>query len=105
IYSQALETGVAFLPLIKDGSIHVSKLDWEGLRANVYRDAETEQFNFAFIMDAFQSEAEPTAVEPVEADTAASFPDIDLGPVSMKNFNLMYTDEVMGLEGRFQLGE
>ena len=105
LYSEALETGVAFLPLIKDGAIHVSKLDWRGVTANVLRDSTTQKFNFDFIVEAFASGADSTAVEPVEADTASSFPDIDLGPISMENFDLSYVDEVMGLEGRFQLGE
>src|SRR5690606_2472195 len=52
LYSQALETGVDFLPLIKDGAIHISKLDWKGVKANVSRDSVTQKFNFDFIMEA-----------------------------------------------------
>lgn len=102
LYSETLETGVAFLPLIKDGSIHVSKLKWKGLKAHVTRDAETEKFNFDFIVEAFQSDT--TATAPVEEDSTSSFPDIQLGPVEMERFDLTYVDDVMGLEGRFQLG-
>lgn len=103
LYSKSLETGVAFLPLIQNGDIHVSKLDWEGLKANVFRNEETGKFNYEFLMEAFQSDTVTT--EPVATDTTSSLPDIDLGPVRMTNFNLSYVDEVMGLEGRFQLGE
>ena len=105
LYSQALETGVDFLPLIKDGAIHISKLDWKGVKANVSRDSVTQKFNFDFIMEALASGADSVAAEPVEADTSSSLPDIDLGPIRMQNFDLSYVDEVMGLEGKFQLGQ
>ena len=103
LYSRSLETGVALLPLIQNGSIHVSKLDWEGLKANVLRDEQTGKFNFDFILEAFQSDT--TTVEAVETDTTSSLPDIDLGPIHLKVFNLSYVDEFMGIEGQFQLGE
>ena len=103
LYSQSLETGVAILPLIQSGAIHVSRLDWEGLKANVVRDERSGKFNYEFIMDAFMSDT--TTVEPVAEDAASSLPDIDLGPINMKNFHLTYVDDVMGLEGRFQLGD
>lgn len=103
LYSETLETGVAFLPLISDGAIHVSKLEWKGLKANIFRDAETEKFNFDFIMESFQSDT--TAVEPVEDEATSAFPDIELGPINMENFDLSYIDELMGLEGNFQLGK
>src|SRR5690606_31545519 len=103
VYSESLETGLAVLPLIRSGAIHISKLEWEGLKANVLRDQETGKFNFDFIMEAFQSDT--TAVEPTPSDTASTLPDIDLGPIRMKNFDLSYVDEVMGIEGQFRLGE
>lgn len=103
LYSESLETGVAVLPLVRTGAIHVSKLEWEGLKANVFREGETGKFNFDFIMEAFQSDT--ASVEPTPTDTTSALPDIDLGPINMKRFDLSYIDEVMGLEGRFQLGE
>lgn len=103
VYSESLETGLAVLPLIRSGAIHISKLEWQGLKANVLRDQETGKFNFDFIMEAFQSDT--TAMEPTPSDTASTLPDIDLGPVRMKNFDLSYVDEVMGIEGQFRLGE
>lgn len=103
LYSRSLETGVALLPLIKNGAIHVSKLDWEGLRANVSRDEQSGKFNFDFLIEAFQSDT--TTVEAVETDSTSSLPDIDLGPIHLKDFNLSYVDGLMGVEGQFQLGE
>ncbi|MEX2593238.1 MAG: translocation/assembly module TamB domain-containing protein [Anditalea sp.] len=106
LYSKSLETGVAFLPLIKNGAIHVSKLEWNGLKANVFRDAETERFNFDFIMEALVTDTDTTTkAEPTATDnTASSFPDIELGPINLKDFDVSYQDEVMGIEGEFQLG-
>lgn len=104
LYSRSLETGVAVLPLIQSGAIHVSKLDWEGLKANVHREEQSGKFNYEFIMEAFVSDT--TAAEPVVEDTTtSSLPDIELGPIHLQNFDLSYMDEVTGMEARFQLGE
>src|SRR5690606_36942932 len=104
LYSRSLETGVAVLPLIQSGAIHVSKLDWEGLKANVHREEQSGKFNYEFIMEALVSDT--TAAEPVVEDTTtSSLPDIELGPIHLQNFDLSYMDEVTGMEARFQLGE
>lgn len=105
LFSESLETGVALLPLIKNGAIHTSKLEWEGLRAHVLREKETGEFNFDFILEAFIAEADSTLSEPAPMDTSASaFPDVDLGPINLEDFELSYRDEVMGIEGYFKLG-
>lgn len=105
LYSKSLETGVAILPLINSGAIHLSKLEWEGLKARVFRDEKTGKFNFDFIMEAFISEADTATVDPAAADTTtSSFPDVDLGPISLRDFDISYRDEMMGIEGEFKLG-
>jgi hypothetical protein len=106
LYSQSLETGVAFLPLIKNGAIHVSKLEWSGLKANVNRDAETEKFNFDFIMDSLVTDTDTTTVEEPSANGQAdnSFPDVDLGPIKLQDFDISYQDEVMGIDGELKIG-
>src|SRR5690606_11294745 len=104
LYSHSLETGVAFLPLINSGAIHLSKLEWDGLKARVSRSEETKKFNFDFITEAFMSDTDTLAAEPAVTDSAASsFPDIDLGPIDLTNFDLSYADEVMGIEGNFKM--
>ncbi|WP_158859956.1 translocation/assembly module TamB domain-containing protein [Lunatibacter salilacus] len=110
IYSGKLETGVRFLPLIRSGKIHVSKLEWSGLRANVERDS-TGKFNFDFIIDAFGSGKSDNADYPVPDQDAVNqqdstgYPEIDLGPILISDAKLVYVDEFMGLDANILLGE
>lgn len=104
VYSKNLEAGVAFAPLIANGNISVTKLDWEGLIARVSRSAETEKFNFDFLIEAFVTQ--PADTTQVTADTTASDPlKIKLSPISLRNFDITYFDEVMGIDAAISLGE
>ncbi|WP_373494540.1 translocation/assembly module TamB domain-containing protein [Aquiflexum sp.] len=96
VYSKKLETGVAFWPLIKNGNIFVSKLEWEGLTANVRRDSVNEVFNFDFLMDAFISESEESK-EFIEERDPNPFPQFSIGPVNLLDFDLKYDDQLMGI--------
>ncbi len=97
LYSGKLETGVAFIPLIMDGDIHVSSTNWEGLRAKVRRDSVSESFNFDFLINAFV-DSDTTEVEQTETDTTdSSMPIIQLAPVSIRDIRVEYYDQVMGL--------
>ncbi|UZD24419.1 translocation/assembly module TamB domain-containing protein [Algoriphagus halophytocola] len=105
VYSKNLEAGVAFGPLLTTGNISVTKLDWEGLVARVSRSAETEQFNFDFLIEAFASQA-ADSTQTVAADTTASDPmTIKLSPISLRDFDITYLDEVMGIDASILLGE
>jgi hypothetical protein len=97
IYSKLLETGISFIPLIKNGDIEVSKLEWQGVTAKVKRDSVSQNFNFNFLMEAFIS-APDEQEEPVEQDQPQSFPNISLGPVDLLDFKLVYEDQVLGIE-------
>ncbi|MFT7204738.1 MAG: translocation and assembly module TamB, partial [Algoriphagus sp.] len=63
LFSDRLEAGLEFIPLLSSGVIKVSKLHWDGVKGNVSRKAETEDFNFTFLIEAFmqQSAAESEA--------------------------------------------
>ncbi|MEP1087261.1 MAG: translocation/assembly module TamB domain-containing protein [Algoriphagus sp.] len=105
IYSKNLEAGVAIAPLISTGNINVTKLNWEGVVARVSRSAETEKFNFDFILEAFASQpADSTQITPT--DTTASNPlKIKLSPISLRDFDVSYLDEVMGITAAINLGQ
>ncbi len=104
VYSKNLEAGVAFAPLIANGNISVTKLDWEGLVARVSRSAETEKFNFDFLIEAFVTQ--PADTTQVAADTTASEPlQIKLSPISLRDFDITYVDEMMGIDAAVLLGE
>lgn len=99
VYSHHLETGVALMPLIREGDIKVSKIWWDGLVANVRRDSLTENFNFGFLIDAFVSP--PDSVQPVQQqDSVSAFPNLTIGLVELKNFRLNYIDPKLGINLR-----
>ena len=97
VYSRNLVTGIDFLPLIREGNINISKIDWEGLVANISRDSVTEDFNFGFLIDAFVSPTDSPDLSQ-KADTEAAFPSLSFGPVNLKNVNLKYDDQVLGID-------
>ncbi|QDH79580.1 translocation/assembly module TamB [Echinicola soli] len=105
LYSGALETGVEIWPLLQDGAIHISKLEWNQLTANVIRDGESGKFNFDFLMEAFASGDSTTAAAPDTAQTSPEMPQVDLGPVDLRDFNITYQDGVMGIDSKVNLGE
>lgn len=110
VYSGELETGVKFLPLIRSGEIHVAKLEWSGLKANVERDS-TGKFNFDFILSAFGNansevtdEANPSKDEVTEQESAL-YPEIKFGSLLISDADLAYNDDFMGLYANVSLGE
>ncbi len=107
LYSRSLETGVSLLPLIRAGEIQVSRVEWEGLRANVYRNEEGK-FNFDFILEAFIDEEETQAEPPpetVQEEPQGGMPKISIGPVRWKDFHLIYLDEQLGMDAKLKLGK
>ncbi|MDO6438478.1 translocation/assembly module TamB domain-containing protein [Cyclobacterium sp. 1_MG-2023] len=106
VYSNKLETGLELLPYLLSSKINVSRLEWEGLKANIERDS-TGAFNFDYLMEAFVSEesnADTTAVDTLSSKES-SYPDINIGPVNLEDWNLQFTDKVLGLTGSLNLGK
>ncbi len=99
IYSKLLETGISFIPLIKNGDIEVSKLEWQGVTAKVKRDSLGQNFNFNFLLDAFVSEAKEDE-ETVDKDQNTAFPQLSMGPVELLDFKLVYEDQLLGIESK-----
>ncbi len=97
LYSKKLETGIEIWPLIKNGDIAISKLQWEGLTAKVKRDSVSKAFNFDFLIEAFVSETDNVKESGVE-DDSSPFPELSLGPVNMENFDLKYDDQILGIQ-------
>lgn len=104
VYSHHLETGLAIMPLIRDGEIKVSKIWWDGLEANITRDSLTENFNFDFLIDAFVTPVDSTELVQ-QPDSVAAFPNLTFGLVELKNFKLKYLDQTLGINLRAQWKE
>ncbi|TVP42952.1 MAG: translocation/assembly module TamB [Mongoliibacter sp.] len=104
IYSKNIETGVAIRPLISSGDIKISTLQWEGLRANINRDADKGTFNFDFLIDAFTEEEDDDDVtdkSPNDVDNAgegSKFPRLTVGPINFKDFRIRYYDGELGVD-------
>jgi translocation and assembly module TamB len=99
VYSRKLEAGVEILPLIRNGAINITKLEWEGLKASISRTELSEVFNFAFLIEAFGTQNGEVAVEvdPANGEDPQML-SIKLSPIFLKDFDLRYVDELMGID-------
>ena len=108
LYSQDLEAGVEFLPLITSGNVNISKLDWNGVKAKVTREENTEDFNFSFLIEAFtpQPGQDSTATDPSKtaSDTTATGMQLALKNVSLTDFDLEFEDQFLGISSKLRLG-
>ncbi len=100
VYINELEAGVSILPLIK-GDINISRVDWDGLVANVNR-GQDSTFNFQFLIDAFAGES---TNDTTKTETESELPHIGIGPINLSNFKVRYSDKIMGMDSRLSLGK
>ena len=104
LYSRKLEAGVEIIPLIKTGEINITKLEWKGLKANISRTKQSGKFNFDFLVEAFVTQDGEVSIKEDTAVQEGVQPlSISLSPVSLKEFNLRYVDELMGIDAFVQL--
>ncbi|WP_304516356.1 translocation/assembly module TamB [Cecembia rubra] len=94
IYSQSLETGLSLKSLIMGNGIEVSKVKWEGLKANVKRDSVNGVFNYDFLIQAFVGEEDKIPEPAVEK---SPLPNIRLGPIELNDFAFYYDDQILGI--------
>lgn len=94
-YVKELETGLKFIPLIREGAIHVSRIEAEGLYANIAVDSASGSFNFDFLIETFVS---PDTVE-VKKEPSP-FPEIQLGPIDLRDVQVAYLDGFGGMDLR-----
>lgn len=100
VYSKNLEVSVALVPLIRGNTVNVKSVSWTGLKANVLRPDPQAAFNYEFLIDAFASPAEADTV--VTPDVAG--PEIRLGRIRLRDFDLEYADALSGMTASARLG-
>jgi len=100
VYSKSLEANLPLWGMIKGGAVGVDNLEWNGLRANIIRKDSLSGYNFQFLIDAFASE-EPT---PVVEETTSEPVDIILGNIDLSNINVVFKDDVIGIDSHFKIG-
>ncbi|MBI6115204.1 translocation/assembly module TamB domain-containing protein [Salegentibacter maritimus] len=105
IYSKSIEADIPIWPIIKGNAISIDNLDWNGLKANVIRNDSLNGFNYEFLMQAFASDTTQQAnTNPTSKDTSAS-QEINIGNINLKDFDINFKDDVMGIDTRLSLGE
>lgn len=97
LYSHTLETGLSIRSLLGGDGFEVSKVDWEGLTAKVKRDSIDGTFNFDFFLQAFSGSESQSPEVP---KTDSTLPKIKLGPVDLRKFDLLYEDQVLGIQAK-----
>lgn len=97
IYSKTLEANIALWPIITGKALGLDALDWKGVRANILRKDTISGYNFDFLIDAFPSSN--TTGQPT--DTKATPMQITLGKLNLEDFNVIYKDEVLGIDSHF----
>lgn len=104
IYSRSLEAGVRIAPLISSGAIHITKLDWDGLKADVSRTNDFGKFNYEFLIEAFVTQEEQQEVTPDTTDQAPEPLELSFSsPIILSDFDILFSDEVTGIEASLVL--
>ena len=97
IYSKTLEANIALLSLIRGNSIGGDALDWEVVRANITRRDTISGYNFQFLIDAFA----PPESASTPVDSTQTSMELILKNLDFKDFNVVYKDDVSGIDSRF----
>lgn len=106
LYSKELEVAIPLWPIIKGKPISINRVNWEGLRANIYRKDTITEFNYQFLIDAFVTDTEDeTLQDESRPDTSdQSSPNIDIGRIDFTDFKINYIDCVSGMKAHINLG-
>jgi len=99
VYSKSLEANLPLRPVLFGNEINVKSVSWVGLKANITRKENTENFNFSFLVDAFATKdtlTPPEISEPM---------DVAIGTLDFTDFDLTYTDGFLGIESSLKLGK
>ncbi len=103
VASKSLEVDVPLWPIIKGNAIGINLVEWEGLKANVFRKDSIDGFNFQFLIDAFA--AEDVKAEEKTEDPDASSTSFFIKDLFFTDFDLKYNDQVTGIDTRLILGK
>ena len=98
LYSRNLQAEVAISPLIFGNTLNINDLEWSGVVVNVNRPNQTEKFNFSFLQDAFIT-PEPRLTEDTTEEIS-----VDIGSVSLTEFEVNYIDAFLGISSKNTIG-
>ena len=101
VYSKYLEADIPFYPLIKGDGFRLDALQWQGLKANVSRDKNNENFNYQFLVDAFASENQADSSKTKNSEPM----NISVGNIHFQQFDLKFNDQNKGMSAHLNLGD
>ncbi|WGH74710.1 translocation/assembly module TamB [Tenacibaculum tangerinum] len=102
VFSKSLEADLELWKIIKNGEIGVEMLHWKGLQANITRKDKVKGYNFQFLIDAFTTK--DTIV--VAQDTISkSPPKVNIGKLRFSDINIVFKDDVIGIDSEIYVGE
>jgi len=102
VYSKSLEANVPLLPLLQGNGVAVDYLKWDGLKARVIRKDTISGYNFQYLIDAFASEEKSPKPQ---KDAEASAMKIVIGDIYFSDFDLIFRDDVLGMDADVALGQ
>ncbi|SDR66731.1 Family of unknown function [Polaribacter sp. KT25b] len=100
VYSKSLEANLPLWSMIRGTSVGIDDLKWKGLRANIKRDDTISGYNFQFLVDAFADGETTTTVKETDKEPL----NIVLGNLNLENINVVFNDEVLGINSHFKIG-
>jgi hypothetical protein len=98
VYSRALEANLSLSPLLFANKLDLRSVEWEGLTARINRKADSEKYNFNFLIEALAPQDTATVPQP------GAPMQINIGSLNFKDFRIKYLDRYMGMEGDLYLG-
>ncbi|MEX0995460.1 MAG: translocation/assembly module TamB [Flavobacteriaceae bacterium] len=101
VYSKSLEVDVPLWSIIRGKGISIDQVDWTGLRANIIRRDSIQGFNYQFLIDAFAAQDTTTTKNTRETSQT----ELEVGEVNFNDFDLVFKDDVTGMDSRLKLGK
>ncbi|MCM4156856.1 translocation/assembly module TamB domain-containing protein [Gramella sp. AN32] len=102
VYSESLSAGIPILPIIRGNSFNLNSLNWENAKLRLIRKDSINGFNYEFLMNAYASDTTATATTPADSTSTMA---INIGDIALKNIDLVYRDDVSGIDLKAKLGE
>lgn len=96
-YVGNLSANIPFLPLIKGNSFDLDQLEVSRVKARIYRKDSLSGFNYEFLTVPYASDSTATAAT---SDSTAAPMSINIGNIDLKDFDLIYNDQVSGIDSQ-----
>lgn len=101
VYSRELEVSLGLLPLIRGDEINVKSIDWNGLKAHIYLQDSSQEFNYEFLITAFAGTPDTTSVATDPSPAQA----INIGDINLSDFQIRFEDASAGMKSQVRLGK